>query len=381
MHFLPRTRLPLLALGTLLMGLVCCRTAPAQDANKDKDLPEAKPVSFMTTDGVEIQGTFYAPKPGKRDACVLLLHNIDTKKGGDSHADGWNSLAEALQADGYSVLSFDFRGFGKSKSVTKEMFWKYPHNSQAMPRAASRMVETIDQKDFPPPYYPTLVNDIAAAKAYLDRKNDASEVNTSNLIVIGAGQGATLGAMWMAAECHLQKDKASIQVGLPPDLAEPECKDFAGAVWLSISPSLASQNMAVASWVTEVGRDNKVPMAFIYGKDESAGEGHAKRYLKSIRAPKPGPGKTEKLELTNEKEIAKTKLTGSQLLQASLDTEKWIVKSYLFAVMEKRGTHERRKHDVQTYRYFWTFPGTRMLAKNPGEELVRPLPISVLLRR
>jgi hypothetical protein len=371
MSCLSRTRLPLVALGAVL---ALAPAVSAQDAKKG----DSKQVTIQTTDGVELQGTFYPGKGGKHDAVVLLLHNIDMRKGGDSHADGWDSLAEALQADGYAVLSFDFRGFGNSKSVNKELFWKFPHNSQAL-RGAARMSATIDHKEFPPQYYPTLVNDISAAKSYLDRKNDGGEVNTSNLIVIGAGQGATLGAMWMASSCHLQKDKASLQLGQPLDLAEPECKDLTAGVWLSISPSLGGQTVPLRGWLTEVARDNKVPMAFIYGKKDQTGQTLAKGYLTAIRTPKPG-AKVEKLELTDEKPIADTNLAGSQLLQSSLGTEKWIVGSYLFKITEKP-QRERRKRDSQLFRYFWTFSRAPFLAKNPGEELPRPVPTNWLLGR
>ena len=100
----------------------------------------------------------------------------------------------------------------------------------------------IDHKDFQAAYYRYLVNDITAAKAYLDRRNDDGELNTSNTIVIGAGEGATLGALWLAQECRKKRDKNPPPMGgiaRPPMLAESEGKDVACAVWLTISSKLA----------------------------------------------------------------------------------------------------------------------------------------------
>ena len=58
---------------------------------------------------------------------MLLLHDFDLKKGGSSQQAGWADLAASLQKDGFTVLSFDFRGFGDSKNVDKE-FWSHTQN-------------------------------------------------------------------------------------------------------------------------------------------------------------------------------------------------------------------------------------------------------------
>jgi pimeloyl-ACP methyl ester carboxylesterase len=363
---------PPLALG-LGLAVAALAGAPAGVAGADPEKKgDFKRVPFRSGDGVELQGTYYPNPTGKRDACVLLLHNIDMRKGGGSHQDGWDHLAEGLQKDGYVVFTFDFRGFGDSKSVDKD-FWdaaKNPHNQ--ILRNARKQPDSIDQKDFPVPYYPVLTNDIAAAKAFLDRKNDAGEANSSNLIVIGAGEGATLGALWMASEWKRKKALAPGGFGMPPVLEQdPEGKDEACAVWLSISPTLATRFVGVKSWLLEVGRDHKVPMAFVYGaKDEKAGT-LARTYLTAIK-----PRKTDKgLDYTGPYAVAGTNLTGSQLLQRSLDTDKWILDKYLGQVMEKRGSRERKKREADKFAYYWVMRnGRSILAKNAGEESPRPLP-------
>ncbi len=247
-----------LALGAALLSLPALSAQTAKtgagkkDAKKDgASKANSRGVSFRTSDGVELQGNFYpAPSSGGKDACVLMLHNFSARTGGDSREENWDRLAAELQKAGYAVLTFDFRGFGKSKSVDKAVFWdrlKNPQNQTI--RNALKTPETIDRVDFRSDYYPYLVNDIAAAKTYLDRKNDAREVNASNLIVIGAGEGATLGALWMASEEYRKKDRSFGMIGQPPDLDQPESRDFVCAVWLSISPSLAGRAAPVRKWL------------------------------------------------------------------------------------------------------------------------------------
>src|SRR5437660_6786405 len=201
-----RRMLPLrLGLGlflglTLLTGLT---PADAQDKKDPAKKPEEKSgdferVRFDTVDQVELHGTFYPSSKGKRSSCVLLLHAL----GKDSQHEGWDKLAKELQSKGYAVLSFDFRGHGKSDRVDAA-FWTdtlNDMNRKLKSYTPGKLKDRISFKDFPPGYYPRLVDDIAAAKVFLDRRNDAGDCNSASLVVIGAGDGAALGALWMNSE-------------------------------------------------------------------------------------------------------------------------------------------------------------------------------------
>jgi pimeloyl-ACP methyl ester carboxylesterase len=330
-------------------------------------------------DGVELQGTFYPSPGGRKDACVLLLHDFDRKGGGHSHEGGWDDLAESLQAEGYAVLSFDFRGFGNSKSVSND-FWNFPHNRMAGRLTPGReLPDAIDYKNFPPDYYPYLVNDVMAARAYLDRRNDAREVNTSNLIVIGAGEGAAVGALWMAAECRLRRDKRRAVPGLllAPTLDVPEVTDLACGVWLSLSPTLAGRVVPIYAWLWTAGRDFKVPLAFVYGQKDDAAKNLALNCVGLLRgAPGGGPA----LEYTGPYAVPGTKLSGSRLLLKSLPTQKWILQDYFEPVLDRRGGREWRRREVEKAVYYWSFPRWRpILAKRPGDDLVRPVPLTLFL--
>jgi alpha-beta hydrolase superfamily lysophospholipase len=378
MRILSRRSFVLLAGLSLLGGT---SRLPAAD---DKDKAEFARVSFTSWDGVGLSGTFYpsAPASGKKDkdAVVLLLHDFTHKGGGGSHKDGWDDLAARLQKEGYSVLSFDFRGFGNSTSVDPK-FWRFAHNS--MLRGAKKQAESIDQKYFAavPGYYMNLINDIAAARAFLDRKNDGREVNTSNLVVIGAGQGATLGALWMSAEMQRRKDKQSIlpaiERGAVPQLDEPEGKDLAAAFWLTISPNLEGRNVssAVKSALVDVGREGKVPTVFIFGDDDQKADNLAKNYLDAMETVR---GKKEPLKLTGLKRIPKTALTGGKLIGERKPATDFILKQ-LNDVMENRGSKEWKQREEKKYAYLWTSPKTRAIpAKRVGEDVPHPIPLPLI---
>lgn len=337
-------------------------------AQKDEKKDNSKKVPIPTCDGVELQGTLWAG--GKKDACVLLLHNFDKAKGGSSHQDGWDDLAENLQKEGYTVLSFDFRGFGESKTVSRS-FWTKDHNKGVRGARTNPPKETIDYKDFVQPgYYLNLVNDIAAAKAYLDRQNDLKNLNSSNIIVIGAGEGATLGALWMAAEFKRARAPGGGFIG-PAGLDDPEGRDIVCGVWLNISPTVAGNRVAVNNWTGQAGLKHKVPMLFMYGKDDKASEGIAIGHLQGIVKgfvvdQKP---KDKAFEFTRNWGVKATSLTGSKLLSKSLDTNE-IIRFYLNDNMEKRGAREARNRDMVKSAYYWTLGNRQTLpAKRSNEEL------------
>jgi hypothetical protein len=328
---------------------------------------EGKKVRFKTGDGVELVGTFFAG--GKGDACALLLHDLG--KGKSSHNGGWDELAKALQKKGYSVLSFDFRGHGDSTTVDAK-FWANRVNV-ALVKHGKAASDQISVKHFKPNYYPFLVNDIAAAKSYLDRQNDAGACNSSALVVIGAGKGATLGAIWMNSEWHRYKI-------LPPDPqmpvlhynSEPEGTGTIAAVWLNISPTVGKQAVSLAS-VLGVSARRGVPMLFLYGEGDKKGEKEAKSLTKALST---GPGKIDKH--TGPFAIPKAAgASGEGLLKKSLGTNDAIV-TWVADVLQSKTPEQVNREFVKSL-YVWGTPGPRGLfvparalpAKPSGEMVIQ----------
>ncbi len=352
-----------LALG-LALGLAFAVPPRARAADRAGDDDKVK---FETVDLVELHGVWYPAKQGKKAPCVLLLHKIK----GKSTEDGWDALAKDLQTAGYAVLSFDFRGHGDSTAVSPG-FWKEQFNLSNLktPMNPNKPKETININDFGAGYYPALINDIAAAKQFLDRKNDGGECNSRNLILIGAEDGATLGAMWMYSELYRHR-----VVGPVKFAPTPEGKDVVGCVWLSISPRVGSFSPPLRDWIKYAGEDKKVPMAFVYGEKDTTNANVANSLYELIK-----PDKDAKVKLTGKKPIEKTALVGAGLLTDKADGRKWIVDTYVKSIKDEKVLEPWEEHDFEKSAYVWSFPNAvqPMQAKLPGEKVLYPIPLKSL---
>jgi hypothetical protein len=347
--------------GILLAGLFYFVSfADAQDA-KDTDPKEGKgeKVRFTSVDGVELEGVFYAGSKRSSPA-ILMLHAL----GEDSRKSSWTSLAETLNNEGYAVLTFDFRGHGKSLTIEPEKFWNIPRNISSVKGAPKK--ETIEYKDMKSDYYPVLVNDIAAAKAFLDNRNDAGACNTSNLIIVGADTGATLGALWLNAEWQRYVfTPANILMGIPVSIAKvPEGKDTIAAIWLSPTSKLGSRTIRFSSLLDKAGRENATPMVFMYSEDDAS----AKNIAKACETGFKGKKKDERYRFTAAVPIkGGGKLTGAGLLTKSLGTDEAIV-NYIKDVVEAKGK-EWEERDFRKTQYVWRLPGQNPVpAKLPNDK-------------
>ena len=165
-------------------------------------------------------------------------------------------------------------------------------------------------------------------------------------------------------------------------------EDFAAAIWLSPNPNLGGGNQNLNRdmhrWVGSIAgvKGHKVPMLFIWGKDDPA-QKPVLEYLKvldmnfarDIKKDPPVPVKGT--EFTGEKYFD-AKLAGSKLLDANLGTSAFITKSYLENVLKKRGAVQwKARRNVEEYFYWKTLP-VPTLAKNKGEQIPVPLPPTVV---
>jgi pimeloyl-ACP methyl ester carboxylesterase len=367
MHRLSRIHGPL----GLLLGLALLAW-PAAGPARAADKPTK--VQFDTGDGVTLQGSWYPSPKGKDEPTILLLHKI----GSDSHKDGWDALASKLQDKGYSVLSFDFRGHGNSTTIDPK-FWSYGFNKGASKTGpndpkTNKPKDSINQKEFTPAYLPYLINDIAAAKMFLDDRNDGGECNSRALILIGAEDGAALGALWMASEWN--RYTASVEFVGPRKIPSvrsvgdtPEGKDLYCALWLTMTPVLGGRQSvggALRTALGFVGKDKKVPMGFLYGDKDEGGQKYAEEVVKHINPEK-------KLVLTAADAVKDTKLTGSALLRDSLDTEQKVM-NYLSKVREKNVPHKWSKVDLDRTGFVWAFnPNRPIPAKDEKSKVLEPL--------
>ncbi len=289
-----------------------------------KVLPAPRRVEIPTGDGLALRGRFYPSLDGKQSSAVLLVHDLGQHDGEAMYA----RLARTLQRKGFVVLSFDLRGHGESK-VTGSRPWKRH------------------------------LLDLAAARRFLDLRNDAGEVNSSNLILIGAGRGAALAALWLASECHrYETGPRSLAAPAPSGPGKPEGRAVAAAVWLSIDPRLPGLDLPVYSWLQTAGKVNKIPMLFIHGQGDELGGRWAMDY--SLRAA------PDDSQLTQTLRVPKTSAISTALLAGNLPTAAEVVR-YLDQVGQQRKPRPWQELRFEQKAYTYLFPLEKTFtAKEPG---------------
>jgi hypothetical protein len=297
---------------------------------------------FRTADGLRLSYLWYAGGKGQKSDCVMLV----PKYGSDMSEAGWAALAKALQKQGYSVLLFDFRGHGKSadfKVMDKpDLFCKFSYNTLSGQRLNPKMITELKKEKFNPQYYPYLVNDLTAARRFLDDQNDASQCNSGRIFVVAEQSICPLVMLWISTEFARYGFGPKTKLDLPEQISAGE--DLCGVIFLSWAGGGGAGQTATLATANKVMNDNvlgtdtvkifsqikkKVAMAFIYSKEDkpSANEAHSWFTRFGIAA-----GKTEDPELVKYiREVSGAeKLAGIQLYginEKTKDEEKKV--SYL----------------------------------------------------
>lgn len=332
----------------LVTGLVFTLLPASARAQKEPDK-----ITFDTIDGVEIQGDWYPSAKANKAPTALLVHKI----GGSRKQ--LTPLAEKLLDDGFSVLTFDLRGHGDSTSVKPNTFWTVRANVAGVRQTNNK--NAIDVKQFSATYYGHMVNDIAAAKYFLEKKNNGRECNVNDMVLIGADDGATLAALWLGSEwdrCRLCAGPGGV---MKP--GEPEGKDIAAAVFLSLRPSLGSagksvpvdlRNVFAGGYLNDRTRKQslreKTGYCFIFGtEDANSATLSNNLFTNTLAAEK------NKLKLTCRIEAKKTKLGGADLLGVQIkgDDDKGktegMVSQYLKEVFGARKSTAWEERDLKMY--------------------------------
>jgi hypothetical protein len=155
-------------------------------------------------------------------------------------------------------------------------------------------------KDIGPGYFPVFVNDLTAARAHLDQKNDNGVLNTSSIYLIGVGDAATIGLLWIAQEWErpaiapmfnggrvysVTPSKVTVNPAAGPDIA--------GAIWISATRPAAVKDKVAESWTTLVPKvRTQTPMLFLTGNKEPAKPGaDSKFFFENVLIAKPGKKK------------------------------------------------------------------------------------------
>ncbi len=327
-------------------------------------------VRFRTIDHMELAATLYHGWRGKKGMTVLMLHDLGRSRA----TPGWKRLAETLQNEGHTVLTFDFRGHGDSQKVERA-FWDYSVNAKLLPsfvrdKPLDDHPSKLDWNGLPPEYLPWLIHDIAAARMYLDLRHDEkdSPVNTFNLIVFGAGFGSTLGSLWLASEGlrYNGVDQPNGRIVLKP----PEKLSVLLAFWFGMESRWKLCGYPVPDWIRWSHRNPVVPIVFALGSEDN----DTSRLLdRSIRE---GYG--------IERRIPKAALSRQRLLDVDDGAMRWM-EQQLLESFQQLPPQKWVARNMKALHSYWVIPvriarGTKaeprfFVAKRPSEEILAPLPL------
>ena len=284
-------------------------------------------------------------------------------------------LAEALNAEGYAVLAIDFRGHGESTHVGAQ-FGQFPHNRGVAlaPRPPGRpggmndVAGTITFRSFPPAYFVRLVNDIAAAKAFLDNKDRAGQVDAANLVLVGIGDGASIGTLWLATESARFRLAEGATPGPGAKYAPlPEVRHVAGGIWLNFHLTVGGvdRTTALANWLQEAGRTQQTPMTFLYNRLDAVGRRNA---ANAIAALAPPPRGTSAVAVN-----ADARGVGHNLLAQNYGAEKIILRTVKAMLVRPDGANQvPRPSGAATW---WVIAGTALPAREEGAPAFHPVPV------
>jgi hypothetical protein len=317
-----------------------------------------------TADGVKLHAQFTAtttPRKGETAASspvVLLLY----APGVDQHMNkgNWGGLKAMLNAQGFHVFQFDWRGHGKSTQIIRPSatkfdtgFWdnrysgeankKYIKGADAKPVKKTVLVEEIDPK-----YFPLYIQDLAAVRFRIDQMNDEQKLNASSIYIVGEEEVVQFGFLWLAAEW--KRSAFHPVIGGQPFRVVPSAWfqkpplggiDIAGAVWLSakqkqvdsITPAI------METWLknTPALRDSN-PMLFLYGEDDAKAKSSRKYFFDELLVVDGRPPAIKPTDCTFYREMRGTNLRGVGLLGMNdqLKTEDTIL-AYLSQLALERG--------------------------------------------
>jgi hypothetical protein len=314
----------------------------------------AEDVIIETCDGVKLRGTFH-PAAGMKakergNACIIMLHPYGKDY---SKNQGWIDLAKKMSGDqGFNVLSLEFRFTGKPNDISSDIFWKDNFNQRHVqgfgkkpPRTelSNKDVKSSQAKD----YYPMLVNDVMAARVYLDSMNDAGKVNTSTVYLIGAGDAATIGFFYMTAEWFREREVPNVPV--PPQTvsaarnlfpgAQACGRDIAGAIFLSPQRHPSFPSNTLETFVRERAKSlrTETNMLFLNGENDPKGKEGSKFFFEKVLVGNSKSTSLPKLTQTFHREIKGSKFAEAELLGKGLDTETNII-NFIDAIEKERKT-------------------------------------------
>ncbi len=221
----------------------------------------AEEQALETSDGIRFGAWYYAaPAETKPTATVILIHDI-----GGSHK-SVGDLARALQRAGCAVVAPDLRGHGSASQRGGE---STAEAHQLLRKADFEAIAASDGRvrDDPASSHR---GEIEAVRGWIKKQADAGKLDIDRLCVVGSGLGATLAAMWTAADWNW-----------PPTTAGPQGQQVKALVL--VSPAMAKRGLPMTGPLASEAIRFAVPVMVLAGTNDR----EASRFFDQLKRFRP----------------------------------------------------------------------------------------------
>lgn len=291
-----RTLLLLAAAFTLVVGIESAAYSQLSPVT-------LKGEDFITSDGVQLVGTYYPSSVGKEAVPVMIIQDLDEDR------KTLHPLALALQEQGCAVVTLDVRGQGDSNKYIK----KIPGRNDVVEKPIDKLVLNRDT------LRRMVEIDIETFKRFLNRQNNDGKLNVKKLCVVGVGgSGCALATAYAAMDCAWASQGQGADVRALA-LVSPRLK--AGLASMPSPLPRVLKDLAVYIW---------------YGEEDVRVAKEGEAIGKMFRLQRPGDDKKEVVERMLYEVKIKTRLQGLKLVTAENSVVERHLKKFIEIKLQKK---------------------------------------------
>ena len=257
---------------------------------------------FITSDGVQLHGTYYPSTLGKEAVPVMIVQDLDESR------KSLHPLALALQEQGCAVVTLDVRGQGDSNKRVKKINGGRDIKEEKFdkPRLNKIVIQQMVTKD------------IDMFKRFLNRQNDEGTLNVQKLCLVGIGPSgsflATAYATFDYSWGSQGSDVRALALGSPA--VKSNIMSFREAM-----PNKSLQMLPVYIW---------------YGAEDVKAAKDADTVVKMFKMQRPGDEKKPVVDRTLFEVKVPTSLQGLKLVTAENSVVERHLKKFIEIKLQKK---------------------------------------------
>ena len=288
----------------LLLAAAFALVAGLESAAYSQLSPETlKGEDFITSDGVQLVGTYYPSTVGKEAVPVMIIQDLDEDR------KTLHPLALALQEQGCAVITLDVRGQGDSNKFVRKLPGKNdvvekPIGKLSLNKETLRRMVEIDIETF---------------KRFLNRQNNDGKLNVKKLCLVGVGgSGSALATAYANLDCSWASQGQGADVRALA-LVSPRLKSGLASMPTPLPKNL--KDLAVYMW---------------YGEEDRLVAKEGEAIAKMFRLQRPGDDKKEVVERLLYEVKVKTRLQGLKLITAENSIVERHLKKFIEIKLQKK---------------------------------------------